>query len=229
MTKCHVIFLNNFSGEKMNNNDHKELEIIKEVIERVQDPISVFEHALKKILDASEEELLVILGKYIEKYVIKESVTSDGTTGPEWLRRITAKGHKITLWASNILTSKDFKPTNGVTTDLAIILDSFFKNIKRNVKNIRAEGDKREYCAPNVEVACLLLDKYSDVELKVIGVDRIVVMHDSINDQDGHPSLLYVAGDFLGTFYDTTDGIFISNSGFAFEIRKHSDNPMLDS
>src|SRR3989338_5485130 len=51
-----------------------------------------------------------------EDGVIYFSVTSDGTTGEEWIKRLESDGFRIGKHARQILRSLDFKPTNGVTT-----------------------------------------------------------------------------------------------------------------
>ncbi|MEK7478188.1 MAG: hypothetical protein AAB645_02365, partial [Patescibacteria group bacterium] len=48
--------------------------------------------------------------------VIYFSVTSDGTTGEDWIKRLEGNGFRVGDYAKQVLRSPDFKPTNGVTT-----------------------------------------------------------------------------------------------------------------
>src|SRR3989338_6914714 len=51
-----------------------------------------------------------------EDGVIYFSVTSDGTTGEDWITRLESKGFRVGDYAKQVRRSPDFKPTSGVTT-----------------------------------------------------------------------------------------------------------------
>ncbi len=225
MTKCHTNFFNNFSGEKMNESANTGLGLIKTTIERVQNQNSVFTSALKKLVNSSEEDLRIFLGKKIDNNIIYTSVTSNGKTGQQWIDYFTAKGIQISDWAKDLLLSDEFVPTNGVTTELAIIKGVMFKDSERTVRNIRAEADKRGFTKPNPEVACLLRDKYSNAELEAMGLWYIVTMHEPIKDSVGDPDLLNVDRDddsWLDADCGEPDNRFHDESGFAFAISQVS-------
>src|SRR3989344_110555 len=67
--------------------------------------------------------------------VIYFSVTSDGTTGPQWIERLEGKGFRLSDYAKSVLRSPDFKPTSGVTTEIAILKGMLFAD-----KEIEALG-----------------------------------------------------------------------------------------
>ena len=105
--------------------------------------------------------------------IIRFSVTSDGTSGKDWISRLKKKGFRISNYAKSILRSKDFKPTSGVTTDIAI-LDTLFTDNDRITKNIRAYAatlsfDGRKLSTPNAEIACLIREKFSDEDIEKMG------------------------------------------------------------
>src|SRR3989344_4056544 len=56
-----------------------------------------------------------------EDGVIYFSVTSDGMSGGEWIKRLESKGFRVGDYAKNVLRSKDFKPTEGVVTEVAVL------------------------------------------------------------------------------------------------------------
>lgn len=155
--------------------------------------------------------------------IIYFSVTSDGTTGPQWIERLEKKGFRIGDYAKSVLRSSDFKPTNGVTTEIAVLKGMLFADNERTTKNIRAEADRRNLTKPNAEVACLIRENFSDEEIKAMGF-WIVTMHEPIKDSDGDLDLLYAHwfgdgdGRWLGAYYDEPSGGWSRNDGFAFAV-----------
>ena len=154
--------------------------------------------------------------------VIYLSVTSDGTTGPEWITRLESKGFRIGDYAKSILRSLDFKPTSGVTTEIAILKGILFEDNDRITKKIRAEADKRKLSEPNAEVACLIRENFSDDDIEAMGLIWIVTMHEPIKDSDGDPRLLYAdrSGDgrWLDAYYVNPVSRWYRDYGFAFAV-----------
>jgi hypothetical protein len=119
-----------------------------------------------------------------EDGVIYFSVTSDGTTGAEWIERLEKKGYCVRHSARYVLCSEDFKPTNGITTQLAVLKGKLFndrEDRKRLTSNIRAEAERRKLETPNAEVACLIRDMFTDKEIEEMGISWIITMHEPIN------------------------------------------------
>jgi hypothetical protein len=154
--------------------------------------------------------------------VIYFSVTSDGTTGEDWIPRLESKGFRVGDYAKQVLCSPDFKPTSGVTTEIAILKGMLFEENNRITKNIRAEADKRKLLKPNAEVACLIREKFTDKEIEAMGLTWIIAMHEPINDSDGAPALLNAnrngAGQWLGSCDDRPGRSWDREDGFAFEV-----------
>ena len=119
-----------------------------------------------------------------EDGVIYFSVTSDGTSGEDWITRLESKGFHVGDYAKQVLRSPDFKPTNGVTTEVAVLKGMLFEDNDRITKKIRAEADKRKLLKPNAELACLIREKFTDKEIEAMGLWYIVAMHEPINDSD---------------------------------------------
>lgn len=123
--------------------------------------------------------------------VITFSVTSDGTTGPEWVPRLEARGLPVGPYAKSVLFSSDFKPTSGITTQVVVLRGVLWSSDQdRTTKNVRKEADRRELAKPNAEVACLIRVMFSNEEIEVMGLWGIVAMHDPIEDSDGRSYLL---------------------------------------
>ena len=150
------------------------------------------------------------------------SVTSDGATGAQWIKRLKKKGFRIGDYAKQVLRSPDFKPTSGVTTEVAVLKGMLFEDNDRITKKIRAEADKRKLSKPNAELACLIREEFTDKEIEAMGLWYIVAMHESINDSDGAPFLLSArrggGGPRLNA-YGGRPGIgWCRGGGFAFAV-----------
>ena len=95
-------------------------------------------------------------------------LVSDGTTGPLWIPRLEKQGFRIEDYAKQVLRSPDFKPTNGVTTEIAVLKGVLFEDNDRSTKKIRAEADKRKLEKPNAELACLIREKFTNKDIEAM-------------------------------------------------------------
>jgi hypothetical protein len=159
--------------------------------------------------------------RWIEKDgVISFSVISEGTTGEDWIIRLESRGLHVDKYANQVLRSPDFKPTIGVTIEVALLKGMIFKDNDRITKKIRAEADKRKFSKPNAELACLIREKFTNKEIEAMGLRYVVAMHEPINDFDGSPRLLRVdrlgGEDWLGAYYGEPDSGSSRGFGFAF-------------
>jgi len=155
-------------------------------------------------------------------------LVSDGTMGPLWIPRLEKKGFRVGDYAKQVLRSPDFKPTNGVTTEVAILKGVLFKDDDRITKNIRAKAytgiftQGRKLFDPNAEMACLIREKFTDEDIEAMGLWYIVAMHEPINDSDGDPYLLsadrYDDGRWLSACDYRPDYRWFRGLGFAFAV-----------
>lgn len=162
-----------------------------------------------------------------EDGIIYFSVTSDGTTGDEWITRLESKGFRIGKgsFTEQILRSPlNFKPTSGVTTEVAILKSILFEENNRGTDDIRAEADKHKFSKPNTEVACLIREKFTDDEIRAMGLQYLIVMHEPINDRFGISYLLTAwlgdNGRWLSSFHCRNGIKWCCNSGFAFAVSR---------
>jgi len=147
---------------------------------------------------------------------------TDGTTGPQWIERLEARGFRLSKWAKDVLNSKDFKPTSGVIYNIAVLKGTLWSDNKRITKNIRAEANNRKLTKANAEVACMIREKFTKEDIEAMGLSWIITMHEPIKDSDGDPSLLRVSrGDddpWLSTSYDNPAYRWNRGYGFAFVV-----------
>lgn len=157
-----------------------------------------------------------------ENGIIRLRVVSDGTTGKGWIKYFEENDYNIGDYAKSILLSPDFKPTNGVVYEIAIMIGSLFSAEDRTTKKIRAEASRRQFTKPHAEVACLIRKNFSDDDIKAMGLYWIIVMHEPIEDSDGDPFLLSAGrvggGRWLSAYFDKPDDRWVSESGFAFAV-----------
>jgi hypothetical protein len=158
--------------------------------------------------------------------VIYFSVTSSGMTGPQWIEYFAKKGIQLSSWAKDVLLSPDFKPTNGVTTEVAVLKGMLFTDNNRITSKIRAEADKRKLIKPEAELGCLIRDMFTDAEIEVMGLVWIVAFHEPIKDSDGYPLLLAAdrggVGHWLSACYGKPGRRWYSGGGFAFAVSQVS-------
>ena len=152
--------------------------------------------------------------------VIYFSVTSDGTTGEDWVIRLESKGFRVTSDAKQVLRSPDFKPTSAVTTKVAVLKGVLFADSDWTTKEICDEAGKRKLSKPNAELACLIREKFTGNEIEAMGLRDIVAMHEPINGFNGYPSLLGVCCYDLGRWINVCNGRpdirWAPGFGFAF-------------
>lgn len=157
-----------------------------------------------------------------ENGIIRTSVVSDGTTGRAWDERLRGNGCTVSQDARNILYSPRFTPTMGVKTEIAIFRSALLPPDERYTVNAHEEGLLRGLAIPDIEVACLLREKFSKEGLKAMGFWWIAVMHIPVAsfensrfalclDRYGDEDWLYVHG---AKEYDSWD----EEGGFAFVL-----------
>jgi hypothetical protein len=154
-----------------------------------------------------------------EDGVIYFSVTSDGTTGKDWITRLESKNFRAGDYTKQLLCLQNFKPTTGVTTEVAVLKGMLFEG-NRITKKIRAEAKKRKLSKPNAELACLIRDKFTDKEIEAMGLWWIVAMHEPISGSGGDLSLLGAhclgGGRWLDACGSRPDSRWDRGVGFAF-------------
>ncbi len=114
--------------------------------------------------------------------IIYLSVTSDGTTGPEWKKRLLNKGFSLEYFGVDALDSPHFKPTNNVMTEVAIFPGTFFHESECHERHVFATAEKHDFSIPNAEVACLIREALCDKDLEDLGLWNVMTMHEPFPD-----------------------------------------------
>lgn len=151
------------------------------------------------------------------------SVTSDGMTGTDWIARLENQGFPVGYYTKGVLRSSDFKPTTGVTTEIVVLWGGFFGGDDSSINQVYTFAARNDLLVPNVEVACLIREKFSNWEIEEMGFDSLLVMHRPIKDADGVPVLLQVArrdrSGYELTYYNVA-GIRWQPNGYGFVFRR---------
>lgn len=147
-------------------------------------------------------------------------VTTDGTDGEAWIKRLEDGHHSISDDARKVLLSPSFRVTKDVTTGIVVMKGNLFSDQDRTMQNIHAEAIKRGYLAPNPEVACLIREKFSDHLIgQKMGLWGITVMHEPVDGSAGLLHRLYVHYDDDGSWLDTySHERWHEDEGFAFFV-----------
>lgn len=169
----------------------------------------------------------IIVSEPIRSWIEKDgiiyfSVTSRCMTGPEWISHLMRRGGFVSVQAQQLLCSRDFVSTNGVTYQIAIIKGNTLSDTDRTIGQVRVEADQFKLIIPNTEIACLIRDKFTDTEIEDMGLIGIVTMHKPINNLLGHASLLsadrYGFGQCLSTCSGDTRSQLVCSMGCAFVV-----------
>lgn len=154
--------------------------------------------------------------------VIYFSITSDGTTGPQWIERLEGRGFRIGACARQLLMSDDFKPTTGVTSQIAVLKEMLFEASVKSTREVRAEAEKRKLTKPEAEVACLIRENFTDEEIEAMGLIWIVAMHEPIKNSIRNPHNLAAGrgdgGRGLAAGYSGSVCTLCLEVGFAFVV-----------
>ena len=165
-----------------NSNEYERLwklqtQVGKLVMDRMRDPSAVA-GLYQRIL---EDKDLADAPWYEENGFIHTSVTSDGTTGEQWVARLEGKRFHVSVEAKEILRSSEFRATYGVRTHLVVMRGSLFKEQSVPAPVIHAMASKSNFIAPiMMEDSCLLRERLSDKDFDDMGLESIRIMHEPV-------------------------------------------------
>lgn len=149
--------------------------------------------------------------------VIYFFVTSDGTSGEEWITRLKRRHRYISSDVKEILHSKEFKPTSGITYRVAVLRSELFSDGKYKFKKILREAKKRKFSMPSAEIACLIEEKLDQIAMIKNHLHWIVTMHNTKRFFN-HVALLTISLTPSGQSFGINNSLVEWNmpGGFAF-------------
>ncbi|MEQ1500289.1 MAG: hypothetical protein ABL917_02895 [Parcubacteria group bacterium] len=166
---------------------------------------------------------------YEEDGIIYFWVKRDGPSGQDWITRLNEGGVRTDPLASQVLLSSNFNPKSGIWTKVAIVRGDHFSDEDRVTGKIFADMDRRGWSKADVELACLVREKVTDMEMRRLGLVWIPVMHDPVEEPTHGTVLLtlYAGCDssFLGAYEGRLDYKWGGKYGFACVVSEVSSQP----
>ena len=118
--------------------------------------------------------------------IIRFTVTSDGKTGPEWIKFFKDNKYQLGfgffISIEKILNSENFVASRNFTYDVVVLKGNIVKDNRRHIERMFREGKKKGYQRPPIEIACLIREKFTNEEIKKMGLWTIVIMHEPVKD-----------------------------------------------
>ena len=149
--------------------------------------------------------------------IIRFSVTSDGTSGKKWIIRLKKAGFFI--HDENLLSSKNFKPTKGITYNIVIYKGKLWSKNDRTSINIKNRAAYASLTCPSLEIACLIREQIPDEELAIMGLSSIIFMRDMTKTSKDMLSFIIRYdgfGSWLDTIHFSPSDLWGESCGFAF-------------
>lgn len=120
-----------------------------------------------------------------DEYATCLTVTSDGTSGPEWVRRLQKRFRKVDPDVRKVLRSGTLIPTVGVTYKIVVMKGTRWLNGYLTIEVVRHLITNKSLKEPNLEAACLVLEKFHS-----LGLFRMMIMHEPIETTSSFPTFL---------------------------------------
>lgn len=122
--------------------------------------------------------------------LITFEVTSNGLKGWEWIESSEERGINLGYYAKQVLCSSDFRPTNGITTEVTVVKripsygnGAFTDSMVSTIEELKLDR-------LSVEVACLAREMFTDDDIEEMGIHRLFIMHEPVTIPIVIPKLL---------------------------------------
>ncbi|KKR19846.1 MAG: hypothetical protein UT50_C0028G0008 [Candidatus Moranbacteria bacterium GW2011_GWA2_39_41] len=182
-----------------------------------------------KITDPNEAVRCINSGEWLvapavsrwreQNSILYFAVTSHGRTASQWIKYF---GKRILPdFVMEMLKSPEFRPTNGVTTEVAVLRGSLYNGRgDLTAKKMFIEGERRKLERPSAEIACLIAEMFQSDEIThEMRLSGIIVMHAPIK-YDG-AGVLFEIGDNSSLTASVVDNEDVNDhsTGFAFATK----------
>jgi hypothetical protein len=148
-------------------------------------------------------------GKFLEKnHAIYLTLTSDGTTGEQWINRLESQGKILSIEVQHLLKSLKFEIAKGQKSDLVILKKTLTKALALTKDELLAEAFSLHLLPVNLELACLLREELTLPWLDRLNLQRVII--------PGKPSLVIFGDGHFRTVDDVPDYLRESCFGYVF-------------
>jgi hypothetical protein len=145
---------------------------------------------------------------------------SNGLRPQQWEKHLERRGRRITDWANQMLARANGASTKDVVYHVVVRPGKLIVDSERVTNKLRAYAAAKNWLTPHWEVACLIRDRFSDDQLRQMGLVSIITMHEPIRDESEVSFLLnanpHDIGGWLDACYDGSSNKWGDKGGFAF-------------
>lgn len=149
-------------------------------------------------------------------------VVSDGTTGNGWEKRL-GQGGQLGDLARRALRSPEFRASCGRESEVIVLKEKFLAGFcPPNLRSLFSFACERNLIEPSIEDACLIRDKFSNSDIRAMGLRQVVVMHSPFKEPFGNRPLFFATLDNENIWFDMVVADFDReikwqpDTGFAF-------------
>ncbi len=150
------------------------------------------------------------------------TVTSNGMTHEEWEQNFARRSRPVSQFGRQVL-HRVSAPTRAGTAHKVVVRPAWlFREDERYMENVYRWANERSWASSHWEVACLILNGFTDEQLRQMGLGAICTVHSPINDDCGEQRILSTRHNDSGkyelgayTVYDLSP--LDTRFGFAFE------------
>lgn len=153
------------------------------------------------------------------------TVKTTGLTGKQWLARMERGGYRVSVYAKDILLSKEFDAARlkkDIKQEIAFVSVKDLGKEYATAQEIKDYAKSKGYDMPTPELALLIRESMLNEEIKALDVWYIAVLHDSIKDFDGKPGVLRAHRNdgvqWLNTGWDSPGSRWNDAGLFAFPV-----------
>lgn len=163
-----------------------------------------------------------------DKGILYFDVVSSGRNPDDWIVRLYASecwlgGHH---YVKDMLLLGGFTPTNKKHT-IAVMRDSLFPKSASRAE-MDGEAARHGFIKPTMEIACLMREAVSSEDIRRMGFDALMVMHEPVKTRSRHESLhnvnvLLMLYEFeeracLGAHFCGAPSLYKKNRGFIYAV-----------
>lgn len=178
---------------------------------------------VKAVLEGRAEITMIEVKAPEPKKIVPVSlkeVTSDGVSGKNGIKDLEKARYNVGDWAKDVMMKDAYVVSNGKVYKPVVLKGEDFTDDERVTANIRKVAAEMGLITPPAELARLLRKSVSDEEIAAMGLYWLIVMHETITDSDGYPSVLGLfrddRGRWLDACYGYSDGRWDREIGFVF-------------
>lgn len=164
---------------------------------------------VKAVLEGRAEITMIEVKAPEPKKIVPVSlkeVTSDGVSGKNGIKDLEKARYNVGDWAKDVMMKDAYVVSNGKVYKPVVLKGEDFTDDERVTANIRKVAAEMGLITPPAELARLLRKSVSDEEIAAMGLYWLIVMHETITDSDGYPSVLGLFRDDRGRWLSAYDG-----------------------